>query len=121
MSLTVANGSNIVQLLVNANAVASSLGARASFSLSFVATIGGMTTKTSLRPPFCQRISRLSRHEIKHAVREHKRDALGPEELLAGFSLVGFLQGKEGRGFAVPSDFVPKSFSVSAHDLERGD
>jgi hypothetical protein len=49
------------------------------------------------------------------------KDVLNPKQLLAGFSLVGFLQGKEGRGFAVPSDFVPKSFSVSAHDLERGD
>jgi len=36
-------------------------------------------------------------------------------------SLVGFFQRKKGRRFARPTNAVPKSFPVPAHDLERTD
>jgi hypothetical protein len=40
-------------------------------------------------------------------------------QFLADFPLIGFLQSEKGCGSAVPSNAMPKSFAVPAHDLER--
>jgi hypothetical protein len=47
--------------------------------------------------------------------------SFGLEHLLAGFSLVSFLQRKTRSGFTIPPNSVPKSFAVPEHDLERAD
>jgi hypothetical protein len=43
------------------------------------------------------------------------------EQVLARFSLIGFLQREKGCCFAVPPNFVPKCFAVPAHDFKRAD
>jgi hypothetical protein len=43
------------------------------------------------------------------------------QQLLAGFSLIGFAQSEKRHSFTVPLNFVPKSHAVPAHDLELCD
>ena len=43
------------------------------------------------------------------------------EQLLAGCSLISFAQSETGSYFAIPTNPLPKSFAVPAHDLELCD
>jgi hypothetical protein len=45
----------------------------------------------------------------------------GVQQLLAGFSLVGFVRSEKARGLAIPSNSVPKSFAFPANGLEQAD
>jgi hypothetical protein len=56
---------------------------------------------------------------VEESVAAEVLDSLLLEQLLAGLSLVGFLQSENRHRFTALSDSIQKSFAIPAHDLEK--